>query len=152
MIGLHVGAMFLPSPLTGLVVDRVGSLPVAAASGGVLVAAGLLAALAPPTATAGTALLGAALVLLGIGWNMALVSGTAMVTQAAPAEARASTQGLVDVGMSIAGATGGMVSGLVVAGGGYPMLAVCGGCSRSPSSPHRPRRATGRTAPRPTAS
>lgn len=126
VIGLHVGAMFLPSPLTGLVVDRVGGLPVAASSGGVLLIAGLLAALAAPTG-AGTALLGAVLVLLGIGWNMALVSGTAMVAEAAPAEARASTQGLVDVGMSLAGATGGMVSGLVVASGGYPLLAIGGG-------------------------
>lgn len=127
VIGLHVGAMFLPSPVTGLLVDRVGSLPVAASSGGVLLAAGLLAAFAPPTGTLGVVLLAAALALLGVGWNLALVSGTAMVAQAAPAEARASTQGLVDVGMSLAGATGGMVSGLVVAGAGYPLLAVCGG-------------------------
>ncbi|MER5257401.1 MFS transporter [Streptomyces sp. NPDC002855] len=153
VIGLHVGAMFLPSPLTGLLVDRIGSLPVAASSGGVLLIAGLLAALAPPTGAVGTALLGTALVLLGIGWNMALVSGTAMVTEAAPAEARASTQGLVDAGMSLAGATGGMVSGLVVAGGGYPLLAACGGVLALAVIPltalaARPRH----TAPRPTAS
>ncbi|MGW6061764.1 MFS transporter [Streptomyces sp. NPDC055189] len=153
VIGLHVGAMFLPSPLTGLVVDRIGSLPVAAASGGVLLAAGLLAALAPPTGAVGIALLGTALVLLGAGWNMALVSGTAMVAQAAPAEARASTQGLVDMGMSLAGATGGMVSGLVVAGGGYPLLAVCGGVLALAVIPLTARAARPRhTAPRPTAS
>nr|WP_237330022.1 MFS transporter [Streptomyces sp. BA2] len=153
VIGLHVGAMFLPSPLTGLAVDRVGSLPVAVSSGGVLLAAGLLAALAPPAGAAGTALLGAALVLLGIGWNMALVSGTAMVTEAAPAEARASTQGLVDVGMSLAGATGGMVSGLVVAGGGYRLLAVCGGVLALAVIPLAARAARpGHTVPRPTAS
>jgi len=153
VIGLHVGAMFLPSPLTGLAVDRIGSLPVAASSGGVLLAAGLLAALAPPTGAVGTALLGTALVLLGIGWNMALVSGTAMVAEAAPAEARASTQGLVDVGMSLAGATGGMVSGLVVAGGSYPLLAVCGGVLALAVIPLTVRAArTQPTAPRPTAS
>ncbi|MFF1692180.1 MFS transporter [Streptomyces sp. NPDC058257] len=153
VIGLHVGAMFLPSPLTGLVVDRIGSLPVAASSAGVLLTAGLLAALAPPTGAVGTALLATAMVLLGIGWNMALVSGTAMVAEAAPAEARASTQGLVDVGMSLAGATGGMVSGLVVAGGGYPLLAVCGGVLALTVIPLTARAARPRhTAPRPTAS
>ncbi|MFE6157807.1 MFS transporter [Streptomyces sp. NPDC056486] len=153
VIGLHVGAMFLPSPLTGLVVDRVGSLPVAASSGGVLLTAGLLAALAPPTGAVGTALLGTALVLLGVGWNMALVSGTAMVAEATPAETRASTQGLVDVGMSLAGATGGMVSGLVVAGGGYSLLAVCGGVLALAVIPLTVRAARPRhTAPRPTAS
>ncbi|MFE0106867.1 MFS transporter [Streptomyces sp. NPDC059009] len=124
VIALHVGAMFLPSPLSGLFADRSGRLPVAAASGAVLLAAGLLAALAPP---AGTPLLACALVLLGIGWNLALVSGTALITDAVPPERRASVQGLVDVGMSLAGATGGMVSGLVVAGAGYPLLATAAG-------------------------
>ncbi|GGV24453.1 tetracycline resistance protein [Streptomyces longisporoflavus] len=153
VIGLHVGAMFLPSPLTGLAVDRSGSLPVAASSGVVLLVAGLLAALAPPTGAVGTTLLGTALVLLGVGWNMALVSGTAMVTEAAPAEARASTQGLVDVGMSLAGATGGLVSGLVVAGGGYPLLAVCGGVLALAVIPLTARAARPQnTAPRPTES
>lgn len=153
VIGLHVGAMFLPSPLTGLVVDRIGSLPVAAASAGVLLTAGLLAALAPATGVVGTALLGTALVLLGVGWNMALVSGTAMVTVAAAAAARASTQGLVDVGMSLAGATGGMVSGLVVTGGGYPLLALCGGVLALAVIPLTACAArAGHTAPPPTAS
>ncbi|QEU96182.1 MFS transporter [Streptomyces kanamyceticus] len=124
VIALHVGAMFLPSPLSGLLVDRIGRLPVAAASGAVLLAACLVAALAPPT---GMVALSCALVLLGVGWNLALVSGTALITDAVPGERRASVQGLVDVGVSLAGATGGMASGLVVAGGGYPLLAVAAG-------------------------
>ncbi|MFE0176139.1 MFS transporter [Streptomyces sp. NPDC059002] len=124
VIALHVGAMFLPSPLSGLLVDRMGRLPVAAASGAVLLAACLFAALAPPDSVP---LLACALVLLGVGWNLALVSGTALITDAAAADRRASVQGLVDVGVSLAGATGGMASGLVVAGGGYPLLAVAAG-------------------------
>ncbi|WP_245001497.1 MFS transporter [Streptomyces alfalfae] len=124
VIALHVGAMFLPSPLSGLLADRFGRLPVAAASGAVLLGAGLLAGLAPPGGVLWPA---CALVVLGVGWNLALVSGTALVTDAAPAKSRASVQGLADVGMSLAGATGGMASGLVVAGGGYPLLAVAAG-------------------------
>ncbi|WP_447035670.1 MFS transporter [Streptomyces sp. DSM 118878] len=124
VIALHVGAMFLPSPLSGLLADRFGRLPVVAASGAVLLGAGLLAGLAPPGGVLWPA---CALVVLGVGWNLALVGGTALVTDAAPAESRASVQGLVDVGMSLAGATGGMASGLVVAGGGYPLLAVAAG-------------------------
>ncbi|MFH9405233.1 MFS transporter [Streptomyces sp. NPDC017638] len=124
VISLHVGAMFLPSPLSGLLADRAGGRPVAAASGVVLLLAGLLAALAPP---ASVALSACALVLLGAGWNLALVGGTALLTRAAPAENRATVQGLADVGMSVAGATGGMVSGLVVTGGGYPFLAAAAG-------------------------
>ncbi len=62
-----------------------------------------------------------------MGWNLALVSGTALITNAAPAHSRASVQGLADVGMALAGATGGMASGLAMAGGGCPLLATTAG-------------------------
>ncbi|NEY35619.1 MFS transporter [Streptomyces sp. PRKS01-65] len=124
VIALHVGAMFLPSPLSGLLTDRLGARRVAAAAGAVLPGAGLLAALSPP---ASLPLLSCALVLLGAGWNLALLSGTALITDAAPAENRAAVQGLADVGMSVSGATGAMVSGLVVGAGGYPALATAAG-------------------------
>lgn len=124
VIALHVGAMFLPSPLTGRLVDRFGRIPVAAASGVTLFAAGVLAALAPSHSVPALAV---ALVLLGLGWNFGLVSGTALVTDALPPARRASAQGLVDVGIALAGATGGLSSGMVVAGGSYPALALTGG-------------------------
>lgn len=123
VIALHVGAMFLPSPLTGLLVDRVGRRWIAGASGPVLLAAGVVAATAPDSVPA----LAAALVLLGLGWNFGLVSGTALVTDALPPARRASAQGLVDVGIALAGATGGMLSGPVVVLAGYPTLALAGG-------------------------
>ncbi len=124
VISLHVGAMFLPSPLTGLLVDRIGARWVACASGPLLLAAGALAALSP----AGSApALGVALVLLGLGWNFGLISGTAIVTDALPPDRRATTQGLVDVGLATAGAAGSLASGLVVARDGYPALALMGG-------------------------
>ncbi|MGD6741029.1 MFS transporter [Streptomyces sp. BH106] len=124
VIALHVGAMYLPSPLTGLLVDRIGRLWLAAASGTTLLAAGALAALAPPHSVAALA---TALVLLGLGWNFGLVSGTALITDALPVATRARTQGLVDVGISLAGATGGAASGAVVAGAGFPALGLGGG-------------------------
>lgn len=124
VIALHVAAMFLPSPLTGLLVDRYGRRWIAAASGPLLLAAGVLAATAPPHAVP---LLATALVLLGLGWNAGLVSGTALVTDALPPERRAAVQGLVDVGIAGAGAAGGLSSGLVVAAGGFPALALAGG-------------------------
>ncbi|MFJ9613546.1 MFS transporter [Streptomyces noursei] len=124
VIALHVGAMFLPSPLTGRWVDRAGPHRVAVASGVTLLAAGLLAALAPPHSVPG---LTVALVLLGLGWNFGLVSGTALVTEALPPARRAASQGLVDVGIALAGATGGMASGPLLATSGFPVLALaCG--------------------------
>ncbi|MER7395744.1 MFS transporter [Streptomyces sp. NPDC000151] len=124
VIALHVAAMFLPSPLTGLLVDRAGRLPVAAASGVTLCAAGAVAALAPAHSVPALA---AALVLLGLGWNFGLISGTALVTDALPAATRARTQGLLDVAIAVAGATGGLSSGVVVMAGGFPLLALAGG-------------------------
>ncbi|GAA2897011.1 MFS transporter [Pseudonocardia halophobica] len=124
VIAVHVAAMYLPSPLSGWLVDRYGRLAVAALSGITLLAAGVLAATAP---TDSVVLLALALALLGLGWNLGLVSGTAIITDAVPLERRAATQGTVDVGIAVAGAGGGLASGLVVAAAGYPALAVAGG-------------------------
>ncbi|MFF2809133.1 MFS transporter [Streptomyces sp. NPDC058000] len=124
VIGIHIGAMYLPSPLTGWLVDRYGRMKVAAASGITLLAAGILAAAAPGDSVA---LLALALALLGLGWNFGLVSGTAIITDAVPLATRAKTQGLVDVSIAIAGATGGMASGIMVAATSYPLLALTGG-------------------------
>jgi MFS family permease len=124
VIAIHIGAMYLPSPLTGWLVDRYGRLTITAASGLALLAAGIVAASAPGDSVAPFAV---ALALLGLGWNFGLVTGTAIITDAVPLATRAKTQGLVDVSIAIAGATGGMASGLVVAAAGYPLLAIGGG-------------------------
>jgi MFS family permease len=124
VIALHIGAMYLPSPVTGRLVDRYGRTKLAAASGLTLLAAGILAATAPADSVA---LLALALALLGLGWNLGLVSGTAIITDTVPLATRAKTQGMVDVSIAIAGATGGLSSGLVVAAAGYPVLALSGG-------------------------
>lgn len=124
VIAVHIGAMYLPSPLTGWLVDRYGHMKIAAASGITLLASGVLAAAAPGDSVA---LLALALALLGLGWNFGLVSGTAIITDTVPLATRARTQGLVDVSIAIAGATGGMASGIMVAATGYPVLALTGG-------------------------
>ncbi len=124
VIGLHIAAMFLPSPVTGLLVDRVGRMPMVAASGVTLLAAGLVAATAPGDSMA---LLTLALVLLGLGWNFGIISGTALVVDATPLESRARTQGAMDVLVALSGAGGGALSGWVVAGTGFATLALGGG-------------------------
>lgn len=124
VISLHVAAMFLPSPLTGQLVDRVGRRPMIVAAGVTLLAAGLLAAAAPADSMV---LLSLALVLLGLGWNFGLVGGTALVTDAAPVAQRARTQGTVDLAVALSGAAGGAASGFVVASASYQALALAGG-------------------------
>jgi MFS family permease len=124
VIGAHVAGMFLPSPFSGWLVDRFGFRPIAVTAGVILLAAGLLAALAPEDSV--TMLL-LALVLLGLGWNLGLVSGTTLVTNAVPLATRARTQGTVDLGIALAGAGGALSSGLIITATSYAALTVAGG-------------------------
>ncbi len=124
VIALHISAMFLPSLVTGRLVDRWGRVPVALASAGTLLAAGVVAALAPVDSFG---LLALALVLLGLGWNFGLISGTALIIDATDVHSRARVQGSTDVLVALAGATGGALSGVVVAGAGFAVLALGGG-------------------------
>ncbi len=124
VIGIHIGFMYLPSPITGYLVDRIGRAPMSIASGVTLLLAGIVAATAP--ADAMTQLM-VALALLGLGWNFGLISGTALLIDGTPPATRARTQGSVDVLIALAGATGGAMSGLVVAGSSYAALSLAGG-------------------------
>jgi len=124
VISIHVAAMFLPSPLTGILVDRLGRRPLIAGGALTLLAAGVLSAVAPPESAT---LLAVALALLGLGWNLGLVAGTALLTDATPLARRARTQGSVDLAVALAGATGGISSGFIVAGTSYATLSLAGG-------------------------
>lgn len=124
VISLHVAAMFLPAPLSGLLADRIGRRPTLVAGMLTLLVAGLVAAAAPDDSVA---VLAVALIFLGLGWSLGIVAGTAMVTDATPLARRARTQGSVDLAMALAGATGGLSSGFVVAAASYPALALAGG-------------------------
>lgn len=124
VIGFHIGAMYLPSLVTGALIDRLGRTPMVIAAAVTLLLAGLVAAAAPP---ASVTFLVAALVLLGLGWNLGLISGTALVIDATAPGVRPRVQGTIDVAIALAGAGGGAVSGLVKAQFGYPMLSLGGG-------------------------
>lgn len=124
VIGFHIGAMWLPSLVTGIAVDRFGRTPMVVASGITLLLAGVLAATAPADSLA---LLILALVLLGVGWNFGLVAGTALVVDATDPRTRAKTQGAIDVLIALAGAGGGAASGAVMAASSFSVLSLVGG-------------------------
>jgi len=123
VIGIHVAAMYLPSLLTGVLVDKYGRKLMSYASGVTLLLAGLLAAFAPGDSMP---LLILALALLGLGWNFGLISGTAAIVDATTPETRAKTQGTADVLIALAGASGGALSGMVVANSSYSILSLGG--------------------------
>lgn len=124
VISVHIAAMYLPSPLSGWLADRVGRRPMLAVAAGTLLAAGLCAAVVPPDSTL---LLALALALLGLGWSFGLAAGTALVTDGAPLAQRARIQGGADLCVALAGATGGLGSGYVVAMTSYHTLSLIGG-------------------------
>lgn len=123
VIGLHVASMYLPSLGTGILVDKIGRTFVVVASGMILAAAGLVAAFAPGDSMVWITL---ALMLLGLGWNFGLISGTAIIIDSTNIQNRAKTQGSVDVWVALAGSAGSILSGVVVAYSSYAMLGFIG--------------------------
>lgn len=124
VIGVHVGAMFLPSLVTGLLVDKFGRIAMSVASGTTLLIAGIVAAFAPVDSLLVLIL---ALGLLGLGWNFGFISGTALIVDATHPATRAKTQGTIDVFIALSGASGGALSGMVVAHSSFAALSLGGG-------------------------
>ncbi|TLS36007.1 MFS transporter [Pseudalkalibacillus caeni] len=124
IIGFHIGAMYLPSVVTGLLVDKIGRHIMAISSGITLLLSGVLAAFAP---TDSVALLTVALILLGLGWNFGLISGTALIVDSTTPTNRARIQGKTDVLIALSGAAGGALSGVVVANSSFMALSLGSG-------------------------
>lgn len=124
VIGFHIAAMYMPSPLTGILVDKIGRRMMAMAGGVTLLAAGLVAYMAPGDSLFWISI---SLILLGLGWNFGLISGTALIVDATEPTSRAKTQGSVDVFIALGGASGSAMSGMVVAGASFELLSLAGG-------------------------
>jgi MFS family permease len=119
LVGAHIAAMYLPSPVTGWLADTVGARVVAKLGALVLLAAGAVAAVA------GSGHLGimVALLLLGVGWNAGLIGGSALLRDAPVSPSlRTRAEGLGELGMGAAAAVGGSGAGLLLATGGFGLL------------------------------
>lgn len=123
VLSLHFGAMFLPSPVSGWAADRFGRRPLMIAGALAICLAGILAGLGSAT---DTTMIAVALVLLGLGWNLGLVSASALLTDSTPAPARPRAQGYADLAMSFAGGTASLGSGLLLAHTSFALLAGVG--------------------------
>jgi MFS family permease len=66
------------------------------------------------------------LFLNGVGWNLAFVAGSALLTDALSPTERASTQGLADLVMGLMGALGSSAGGLILGLWGFTILNVFG--------------------------
>lgn len=122
-VSFHLAGMYVTSPLSGWLCDRFGRLPMIGAGASILISAVMLAGLAPGT---DRALVILALFLNGVGWNLAFVAGSALLTDAlAPAE-RPSIQGFADLFMGLMGALGSAVGGMILGVWGFATLNAVG--------------------------
>jgi MFS family permease len=119
VISAHTFGMYAFSVFSGQLADRWGRGPVILAGTGSLVVACLAATISPDVLP-----LGAALFLLGLGWNFCYVGGsTLLADQLTPLE-RARTQGFNDLLVGLASAAGSLSSGLIFARLGYDVMAL----------------------------
>ena len=119
-ISLHIAGMFALSPVFGILADRAGRVATIMIGQALLAAALVTASFGQDSTTAVTV----ALVLLGLGWSATTVSGSTLLTEASSETMRTRRQGMSDLIMSLVGATGAILAGLVLSQLGYGGLAL----------------------------
>ncbi|MEW1985208.1 MFS transporter [Pseudarthrobacter oxydans] len=122
-ISLHIAGMFALSPVMGWLTDKAGRAQTIMIGFTLLIAAVAVAGFGH----ASTAAVAVGLVLLGLGWSAATVSGSTLLAESVAQESRVAVQGVSDMLMGAAGAVGGAVSGLVLSWMGYLGLNLLGG-------------------------
>jgi MFS family permease len=123
VISGHVAGMFALAPVSGWITQRLGTVRTIFLGTGVLVAASALAALAPPESDQ---ILFIALFLLGWGWNLGFVAGSAMLSSEIELAERARVQGTADAVIWTTSALASLGSGAVVAAAGFSTLGFLG--------------------------
>jgi MFS family permease len=123
VLSAHTLGMFAFSPLSGWLTDRAGPVPVIFAGSAVLAVSAVMAATAPPD---GGAILTAALFLLGLGWNLGFVAGSAMFSAHLEIHERTRIQGVADALIWSSAAAASLGSGLIMAAAGYTALGLLG--------------------------
>jgi MFS family permease len=122
-VSLHLGGMYVTSPLSGWLSDRFGRLPMIVLGAVVLIGAVIVAGLAPGSARA---LIILALFVNGVGWNLAFVAGSALLTDALSPAERASIQGFADLVLGMMGALGSTAGGMILGVWGFAILNAVG--------------------------
>src|SRR5690606_29784190 len=123
VISIHVVGMYALSPLVGWAVDAWGAPRVLGAGAVVLLVALLLSGRSPQGAS-GQITLG--LLLLGVGWSLATVAASTLITEQTPLAERTEVQGTGDLAMGLVAAAAGALAGVIVGAWGYGWLNVFG--------------------------
>jgi len=123
VISGHTFGMYALSPISGRLTDRFGSAAIVATGLGVIAFSAVLSAVAPPD---GGPMLFLALFLLGYGWNLGFVAGSALLTHGLEIAERTRLQGLTDALIWSSSAAASIGSGVVVAVAGFTALGLLG--------------------------
>ena len=123
VISGHVFGMFALAPVSGWIAHRIGQLPTIFLGTAVLVISSLMAGLAPPDSDE---ILFVALFLLGWGWNLGFVAGSALLSTGVELAERARVQGVADAVIWTTSAVASLGSGAVVAAAGFSTLGLIG--------------------------
>jgi len=116
VIGLHMGFMFAPSLITGVITDKIGHKKMSIFAGITLLLSAFILIISP---TNSLLFMIIALCLLGIGWNLGIVSGTAIVVSSTVISSRAKVQGFADLFIAVFGSISGFISGVIVGEAGF---------------------------------
>ena len=117
-ISLHIAGMYALSPVMGWLSDRWGARYTILLGQSILLIAVFIAGTSGESGTR----ISLGLILLGVGWSASVIAGSALLSQSLAPDVRPAVQGLSDLVMNLAGASGGLLAGLVMAGWGFGIL------------------------------
>lgn len=123
VISAHTLGMFAFSPITGWLADRIGRVVLLAAAVVVLVAACVTGMMA---SRGSYPLVVASLFLLGVGWNLGFVGGSALLTDSVQPAERVRAQGAGDALIWGGGAVASIGSGWLLDHAGFAVLSLAG--------------------------
>jgi len=121
VISSHTFGMYAFSIFSGRLVDRLGQEAVIILGSVILILAGLSAGASPDVVP-----IAIALFLLGLGWNLCYVGGSTLLTDQLSSGEQSRMQGVNDLFVGLASASGSLGSGFVFAALGYQIMGFVG--------------------------
>ena len=119
VVSVHIAGMYALSPVFGWMADRWGPGTVIASGVGVFALTITLGVIDASAEVSSMVLLSTALILLGVGWSMFLIGGSALLTASVPRHAKVTLQGASDSAMNLGGALMAAMAGTVLEAGGF---------------------------------
>jgi len=122
-ISVHILGMYAFSPVVGALADRFGYLNLILVGQAIFVGSALCSGLSGQS----VAMITVGLFLLGLGWSVSLVAGSAMLSDSVQSHARPAVQGTTDTAMNVVSALAAGLSGPILSLYGFGGLNLIAG-------------------------